>query len=317
MAVATTYDLPNYIGELFQKQQRPNAFLRLIGGLTGQIRRVKATEFPMGVDYTLPAATQPSVLEGADPSDSTIDTAQSSNIVQIFQEAVKIAYSKLGESGTIDGVAIVPGEGAGALNVPGTMEWQTQRKIEVIARNANYSFLRGAYQKPSDNTTARKTRGVRTAVTTNLFDNAGTPRDLSKSIFEDALKDAMDNGMFSVGDEIFALADADQVQNLTDLYRSDTSLPESREVVGVAVRQITTQWAVVNVVWEPDLAAGEILLTQPQVCRVVAMEIPGKGLLFREPLAKTGAYELEQVYGELGIDYRHEVFHAVIDDLNA
>lgn len=319
MATATSYDLPQYIGELFQKQERPNAFLRLIGGLTGAIRTVQSTEFPMGVDYSLPAASQPDITEAQAPTASQIGTNQASNVVQIFQEAVDISYSRMGASATIDGVALIPGAPAGGAGLvrPGSLEWQIEKKVEKVARDANYSFLRGTYQKPADNATSRRTRGARTAVTTNVFANGGTPRNLSKAIFESALKDAMDNGMFQMGDTIYALGNANQVENLVDLYKSDTQLPESREVVGVMVSQIWTTWAIVNVVYEPDLAAGELFLTRPEMCRVVNMPIPGKGQLFVEPLGKTKSSEENQLYGEFGIDYRHEVFHAVIDDLNA
>ncbi len=314
--MATSYDLPNYIGELFQKTERPNAFLRLVGGLTGMLRTVKSTEFPMGVDYVLPAASQPAILEGATPSPTELDTAQSANIVQIFQESVQLTYSKLAESGSIDGVAVIPGvSGNGPLITPGSLEFQINFKMMKIARDANYSFLRGAYQKPANNATARKTRGVRTAVTTNLF-SAASNRPLTKTLFENALKDSMDNGMFSLGDTLYVMGDDDQLSTLMGLYESATALPASRDVVGVSVRTIVTKWATVNLVWEPDLAANELFITQPQFCRVVAMPIPGKGVLFAEPLAKSGSSEHHQIYGELGIDYRHELFHAAITFLS-
>lgn len=316
MAQATSYDLPQYIGDLFQKAERPNSVLRLIGGLTGQVRTVASTEFPMGVDYTLGAAAQPAVLEGAAPTASHTSTTQGSNVVQIFQEAVEITYSRQGAAASIDGVSIIPGSTGAPLHRPGSLAWQIDRKLEKIARDANYSFLRGSYVKPSDNLSARKTRGIRTAVTTNLFANGGTPRTLTKAIFEAALKSAMDNGMFMMGDTIYALGDADQVENLVDLYKSDTQLPASRDVVGVQVRTIVTTWATVNVVWEPDMAANELFLFRPEFCRPVAMPIPQKGILFAEPLAKVGSATKFQLYGELGIDYRHEVFAAVIDDLS-
>lgn len=314
--MATTYDLPQYIGELFQKGERPNAFLRLIGGLTGGLRTVNGTEFPMGVDYSIAAGSQQSVVEGADPSFKSEDTNQSANVVQIFQEGVKHSYSLQGRTGAITGVAVIPGSVGAELQHPGTIEFQIARAVERLSNNVNFAFLRGAYQKPANNATGRQTRGIRTAVTTNLFANGGTPRAISKSIFENALRDAMVNGMFNLGDTVQCLADATQYAALTALYESATQLPVSRDVVGVQVRVIVTKWATVELVWEPDMPAGELLLTQPKYCRAVAMPIPGKGVLFAEPLAKTGAAEPWQIYGELGIDYRHEVFHAVVDDLS-
>lgn len=315
MAKATSYDLPNYIGELFEKSEKPNAFLRLVGGMTGNVAVVHSTEFPMGVDYSLTAASQPAILEGATPTATQTATTQSANVTQIFQEAVEFTYSRLGTTENISGVAIIPGGDSGPLVNPGTAEFQTRLKVQQIAKDMNYTFMRGAYVKPSDNSTARKTRGVRTAVTTNLFNNGAVARPLTVSVFDNAMRDMMDNGAFSMGDEVFALGDKTQIGALAALYSSDTRLPESRSIVGVSVRTIHTQWCVVNLVYEPDLAAGELFITQPQFSRVTFLEIPQKGLIFQEPLSKAGATDKRQIYAQAGIDYRHEIFHGVIDDL--
>lgn len=319
--LASSYQLPQYIGELFQKAQRPNAFLRLIGGLTGSLRVVRSTEFPMGVNYQLAAAAQPAITEGQAPSYVEQDTAQESNLVQIFQYGAQISYSKLATTAHIDGVAVIPGAGEGEINLPGTFEFQIARKMEQLARDVNYSFLNGAYQKPTDNTTARKTRGVLSAISTNVFANGGVGRNLTQPIFEGALRDSMDNGMFLQGAEVFAIAGKTELDNLQAIYRASSAGPTifrdaAGQVGGVDVRTIQTAWATVHLVWDPDMPAGEILLTRPEVCAVTAMEIPDKGLIFAEPLAQTGAAENWQVYGELGLDYRSEIFHALVKDLN-
>jgi hypothetical protein len=314
MATATSYDLPQYLGELFRKGKRPNAVLMLLGGL-GRFRPVTTTEYAMGVDYTISNGAQPAILEGAAATPSTTSTSQSSNVVQIFQESAELTYSRLAAQGTISGVAAIPGRGNGEVQKPGTLEWQIARKLEKMAQDANYTFLRGAYQKPTDNTTARKTRGFRTAATTNVFANGGTGRAITKAILNAALKDSMENGMFNRGDVLKVFGDADQVDALIALYESDTQQPISREEAGVSIRRIHTKWAVLDVIWEPDTASGELVIWRPEMCQPVALEIPGKGTLFAEPLAKTASKETVQLYGELGIDYTHEVFVAVIDDL--
>jgi hypothetical protein len=318
MAASASTDLPQYLGELFLKAERPNALLRLVGGLTGQIRTVSDTVFAMGVDYSLTNGSQPAILEGATPTSAQVSTTQSSNVVQIFQEAVELTYSRQGASASIDGVATIPGAPAGGaqLNRPGQLPWQIARAIEQISYDANYTMLRGAYVLPSDNLSARKSRGVRTAVSTNEFANSGTPRALTKTIFENALRDSMENGMFMMGDEVSCFGDKTQTEALINLYESATQLPISREVVGVSVRTIITKWATVNVVYEPDMAAGELFLGRPELYRVVNMPIPGKGSLFAEPLSKAGSTDKQQVYGEFGLDYVNEIFGAVIDDLS-
>lgn len=314
MAVATSYDLPQYLGELFLKQERPNALLTLVGG-AGAYRTVGATEFAMGVDYTLPAASQPAILEGATPTPSQQDTNQSTNVVQIFQEAVALTYSKQGAQDAISGLAAIPGRN-GELQQPGTLAFQITAKLQKIARDLNLSILKGAYQKPANNATARKTRGVRTAVTTNLFANGAVNRALTKPILEDALKAAMDNGMFMRGDTLQVFGDATQIGNLITLYETSIQMAPGSEAGGVKVRTIFTKWATLEPVWEPDLAAGELFITRKEKLRLVAMPIPNKGVLFAEPLAKSGSADTVQLYGELGIDYTNEIFHAVIDDLS-
>jgi hypothetical protein len=316
--MATSYDLPQYVGELFQKTERPNSVLRLIGGLTGELRLVGNTKYPMGVNYILPAAAQPNILEGAAPSAVEQDTAQADNIVQIFQKSVKLDYSKQALTQRVDGIAIIPGGAYGSPLQTGSLEWQLARSLESVARDANFTFLRGAYVSPANNATARRCRGVRTAVTTNV--TAITP-PLSKISFEAALRAAMDQSMFSMGDELFVLGDATTLSILISLYEpaatSGFRPQDTREIVGVSVRTIVTRWATCNLVWEPDMAANELFVFQPKFCRVVAMPIPSKGVLFSEPLGRVGAAEEWQIYGELGIDYRDEIFHAVLTGITS
>ena len=312
MAQSTSYDLPNYVGNLFLKSERPNAFLKLVGGLQG-IVNVSHWEFPMGNFYTLAAPSQPAILEGAAATASQVALTQASNVVQIFQEQVDLTYSKQASRSLISGVTVAPGGAAGPLQVPGTLEWQIARKMEKIQQDSNYTLLRGAYQKPADNTTARKTRGVRTAVSTNVSAAGSVP--LTKTIFESALATFVGNGMFNAGDRIVAMAGAAQFSALIGVYESATVIPQSREEAGVMIRTIHNKWATVDVVYEPDVASGEIFLTRPEKCRVIGMPIPGKGLFFVEPMAKVGSSDQAQVYGEIGVDYTNEIFHGAITGL--
>lgn len=325
MAQSTGYDLPNYLGELFQKTEKPNAVLRLIGappgvGVNGgQIRTVSHWEFGMGVDYSLPAASQPAILEGAAATASQLAVTQSANVTQIFQEAVDLTYTKQSAGGLISGVTAVPGAN-GPLVVTGTLEWQIAQKVAKIARDMNYTFLRGAYQKPANNATARKTRGFRTAVSTNLFANGAVNRALTKTIFENALRDMVVNGAFNIGDRIVVLADGTQYAALLAQYETTPQLQPGATDLGVFAQRLWTRYGPADVVFEPDMAAGEIVIFRPEKCRVVALPVVAdglnKGILFAEPLAKVGSSTQYQVYGEFGIDYTHEIFHGVVDDLS-
>lgn len=314
---ATSYDLPNYIGEVFfQKSQRPNAFLRLIGGLNGGVRLVTHTEFALGASYQLAAQAQPVVVEGADPVFTEEEVTQGSNVLQIFQEGVSLTYSAESSTDSIGGVAVIPGAGNGELVRPRSMDWQVERAIERIMGQMNVSFLKGAYQKPANNATPRKTRGVRSAITTNTGNLAAAA--LSKANVESTLQTWMSNGMFNRGDELYVLGDATAIGKLIALFEGATMLPTSRTVVGVQVQQIVTKWATLNVVYEPDCTAAELLFIRPAYIQPVAMVIKAqgqtKGVLFREPLAHSGSKTQEQVYGEWGVDYTDEIFAGVISN---
>jgi len=47
----------------------------------------------------------------------------------------------------------------------------------------------------------------------------------------------------------------------------------------------------------------------------VFLNIPGKGHFFEEELAKVGAADRRQLYGEIGLEYGNEKAHGVIRGL--
>jgi hypothetical protein len=108
-------------------------------------------------------------LEGAEapPGEARVRSA-ASNIVQIHQEAVDISYTKQAAVGNLSGLNI-----PGSTPVQDELSWQMTQMLKQIARDVEYSFIRGTYHRPSDNTTARKTRGILAAITTNVIANAG------------------------------------------------------------------------------------------------------------------------------------------------
>ena len=62
--LGTTWNLPNYAGELFTADTSKTPFLTMAGGLTGGMMTTDV-EFPTGVLYDLPEASQPNISEEA------------------------------------------------------------------------------------------------------------------------------------------------------------------------------------------------------------------------------------------------------------
>lgn len=163
--MGTTFNLPNYHGELFALSPEDTPFLSAIGGLTGG-GATTATEFEWQA-YDLRARGQNVKLEGA-----TAPTAQErvrsnvTNVCQIHQEKVSVSYTKQAAYGQYAGANI----GGDPNPVQNELDWQVEQTIKEIAGDVNWSFINGVYAKPGDNTEARQTRGILQAATAGTVD---------------------------------------------------------------------------------------------------------------------------------------------------
>lgn len=310
MAVAYTDTCVNYIGDLFQLGQADTPFLNMIGGLNGGVRVVNSTEFAMSQYWQLGTAAQPEIAEADSmtaPTATTITRDQATNVVQIFQEQVSVSYSKLGNANAISGVALT-GETQPVRN---ELDFQIEAHMKKIAKNANYTFLHGAYAAVTNNTTAVKTRGVVTAITTNAIAQTSTPQ-LTKAMLDELFLKCADNGMDFANAALFVNGYNKQI--VSGMYGDYAE--QDRNIGGKNIKQIETDFGNVMVVYEPTMAGTVALLDMGKI-QPVAKDIPNKGQLFYEPLSKVGAGEQGQIYGELGIDYANEAFHGKITGLKA
>lgn len=160
-ALGTTYVLPNYTGLLFGLTPADTPFFSAIGGLTGG-RQTTSTQFEWET-YDLAAAGQNVALEGADaPTLEGRVRANVTNVCQIQQRAVGVSYTKLAAFGQKSGL-----NNEATNPIRDELDWQIEQSLKQMVRDIDYSFINGAYQLPTDNTTARQTRGLLAAITTN------------------------------------------------------------------------------------------------------------------------------------------------------
>lgn len=314
-AQLTSFDTNNYVGELFRVGQRPISFLKLMGGIQGGVRVVRSKQFPLAVTLDLAnTPAQPAILEGADaPTVREVTTGQTENVVQIYHEAVELSYSAQAQADEIDGVTVLPGAAQGALITdPTDPAFQIAMSLEKIQDDMNYSFLRGTYANPGNNSTARKTRGIINAA--NIGDVSDTGVALAFSHVETSLRQMVDAGAQSQGVGLMVFADATRTQELVDdLEDTLGKEPESREVVGFEINMAISFWGRFGIVYEKDMVADQALVADMTLVTPVARMIPEKGLLFDEELAKTGAADKWQIYGEWGIAYGYGDRHTLID----
>lgn len=306
--LGTTYNLPNYTGILHSLTPADTPFFSAIGGLTGG-GQTDSIEFEWQT-YDLRAAAQNAKLEGADaPTGQERVRANVSNIVQIHHETVEVSYTKLAATQAKSGI-----NNAERNPVTNELDWQVEQMLKQMVRDIEFSFLRGVYNKPADNTVARQTRGLLEAIVTNVV--AGGAAALTEDMVLDLLQLVWDNGGIQESETATLLCGSVQKRALTKIFITDKNYEESsRTVGGVRVQTIETDFGTLNIMLDRHMPADTIAVASLEQCMPVYQEIPGKGHFFAEPLARTGAKDRTQLYGEVGLYYGNERAHGKITGL--
>ena len=176
MAQGTSYSIVNYEGELYNLTPEDTPFLSAIGGLNGG-KKVNATFWTWQTETNRAADKYRQRLEGADaPAASQRTRSVARNVLEIHQETIETSYTKQAAIGQVgsSGSSTTSMIGTGAGNpVQDEHTHQTMLAIKAKARDIEQGFVSGLYQEPTDNTTARRTRGLLQATATNVTD-AGT-----------------------------------------------------------------------------------------------------------------------------------------------
>ena len=386
--LGTTYLLPNYTGELIALTPSDTPFLSAIGGLNAGGMQTESTEFEWQ-SYDLRAASQNTRLEGADaPTAEERVRANITNVCQIHQEAISLSYTKQAAIQQKAGT-----NNADRNPVSNELDWQTEQMLKQIARDVEWSFLNGTYQKPVDNTTARKTRGLRAAITSNVMayasadlpsvtftdsgdvvnstahgladgdqvqfsvvttttgistftpyyvvnkatntfqvslakggapialttNGSGTGQKLaptSKDVIDGILQVVYDAGGIVESSTATLIVNAALKRGISKAYLTAGNYQESsRNVAGVAVTTIETDFGTLNLMLNRYMPATELVVCSLEQCAPVFLEVPGKGHMFVEPLARTGAQDKAQIYGEVGLKYGNEKSHGKVTGL--
>lgn len=306
--LGTTYNLPNYVGELFNVSPEDTPFLSSIGGLTGGVS-VNSVLFTWSTYDLRDAASDRQRVEGADaPTAEGRVRATGSNVLEIHQEQVAVSYTKQAATNQFAGSAPFVG---GTNAVTDELAWQLQQEFKQIARDVEKSFISGTYQMPANNSTARRTRGLLEAITTNVVDlNSAV---LTADDVLDLMQEVWENGGIQESETRTLMTNATLKRQLTKLFVSDKNYQEaSRNVGGVNLQTIETDFGRTNLLLSRYVPSDTIIVCSLEDCSPAFLEIPGKGHFFAEPLAKTGASEKVQIYGEIGLRYGLEQRHGKI-----
>ena len=313
-----TYNLPNFVGELFSLIPAQTPLLSMSGGLTGG-KSVASKEFVWQVEDNAAASVNRVQIEGDDPPIAAIIRQEVKNVVEIHQESVKIAYSKQGNTSFVGSGGVTPVTDASGLlgtnPVQGEIPHQLGLTINRIARDVELSFLSGVFANPNDNVTERQTRGVLTAIDTHSTVFAVNLRTSLNAMLAGMYED--ETTVAPLIQPVIFLNGTTKTQ-LSLEYTNNLGLADrSRTIGGVNVETIVTDFGTFGVVLDRYMPVDELALLDMSVISPCFMPIPGKGHFFTEPLAKTGAYDQVQVYGEIGLEYGPEQFHGLITGITA
>lgn len=309
----TTFTLPNYHGELFTVTPTETPFLSAIGGLNGA-KTSHAIDFEWQTIDRRSSSAGNAALEGAAaPTGAERSRSNIKNTVEIHHSAIEVTYSKIAASGNFSGANVAPQWDDVVVDELAT---QTMAELESMAVDIELSFLTGTYARPADNATARKTQGVLGAAAT-VSANGGTNRALTKALVDNHLLAMFNNGAKLNQATTVIMVGAAQKLALSNAYAIPAlnAVTRDRTVGGVAVDTLVTDYGTFGVMLNRWMPANQLAVVDLGVCYPVFLEIPGKGLLFTEELARTGSSRKFQLYGEVGLEYGPTNAHGVLKDL--
>ena len=302
--IATSFGVLNYSGMLFNKGNTRTPLSSIIGGrakITNHVEFVTGQEYTAGGDGSQPEISETASLTA--PDASVVTREQKTNVTQIFMESVGISYAKQSNMGILSGLNVVQQQ----ENPVNELDFQVAAKVQKVNRDIEYTFINGVFNKATTDATANKTRGLIPAITTNVKAMKSKPlglwdiADMVKMIYG---ANAPTDGLCLWCDAVTLFQiNADAVQN------GLTVVPAAREINGISLSSVVTPIGVVYLYLGECLPAGTALLLNLNVLAPVHQPVPGKGNFFLEPLAKTGAGEKYQLFGQIGLDHGPEWYH--------
>jgi hypothetical protein len=230
------------------------------------------------------------------------------NVVEVHQETVEISYTKQGATRQVSpssGQSLVWLSGGSAIPAD-ELVWQVEQQLKQIARDVELAFLTGVYNQPTDNTAPRKTRGLLSAITTNVVASEA----LTKEAVLDLMQEVWTSGGIRETETRTLIVNAPLKRALTKAFITDANYQEqTRNVGGVNLQTVETDFGRVNIMLNGFMPVDTLAVVSLEQCSPVFLEIPGRGHFFAEPLGKDGASERVQIYGEIGFRYGNEKAH--------
>ena len=328
-AVTDFHNAANYVGKVFEiSGERNYAFLKdLAGGdwgygngmiLPKNFLSINQFDFALASPWSHDAGSQPDIDEldaRVAPTGTTFVRGQDLNTIQIFQEGVDVSYKKQSAIGQLKQAALAdPITALAATGQPdqvsNELQFQINAHVNQVAVDAAYTFLNGTFATSTATATSAQVRGVITGTSTNAV--AAGSANLTKAHINSAIKSMVEAGAPCI--DLCIYTAAFHVQELDALY----SLQERNDMKGgTSLNEVLLPLLgkYIPVKHDIQVPAGSLAIIDRAFCAPIGCPVSGKGYLFYEPIGKLGAVDAGMIYGQMGIDYGPEEYHAKVTGL--
>lgn len=135
------------------------------------------------------------------------------------------------------------------------------------------------------------------------------------------LQSVFDNGGITEQGTATIFVPSGQKRALTKAYATSgtaaNQLVGTRTVGGLSLETVITDFGTLNIGVDRALPADALTVVSLDQITPVFLNVPAKGVLFEEELAKVGSSTSTQIYGEIGLKYGNQAAHGVIRGLYA
>jgi hypothetical protein len=304
---AGVFDPLNVTGVLLNKTDIRTPLFNMLGGVS-----VGAREFLTGSEYELGSASQPAISEDVSltaPTPTFTERTQAKNVTQMFHRSVAITYRKESNGQALSGLN---NEGL-ANNVPSEKAFQIANRVAEIRNDIEYTIINGAYSLATTSATVDKTRGLLEAISTNT--TAAGNAELSPAMLIAVARQIALTSPYGLSG-VVGILNAEQIVQLNKIILNEGQRSSMADA-GSNLLTYLTPFGRLNFLegGHRHMPNGSAVFANLGVCRNVLQPVPGKGNFFYEELAKTGAAETGQIFGQWGFDHSHEWVHAKITGL--
>ena len=211
--------------------------------------------------------------------------------------------------GTLAG-ANIAGQQANPMD---ELDFQVGNKMRKIARAIEKTFIQGTYNKATTDATINKTRGMNEAIKTNVIAASDAPLDIW--LVNDLVQKIRDNGG-DISNLVLWLDTVSLNQLNGSAVESGVEMGQAySNEYGIQVRDLLLPIGKIRTALGEFIPSGTAFAFNFDAISPVEQPVPGKGNFFLEPLAKEGAGEKYQIFGQIGLDYGNELLHGKITGL--